>query len=144
MKRPRSPGTPRPSSATSRRPGRPSRRTPALIAQIADAIAEGLTNAEAAALAGIAESTLDEWAKLEEFSGPIKKAKAQRLLERLRFIRSGKPGWQAVAWILERCYGRRFANPALTIRAGGGFPGEEGEKRLPGVIVLPALEDKPP
>ena len=92
--------------------GRPTKRTPALLHTLSGAVAAGLTDEQAAHLAGISRSTLSAWLKAEgEFSDAIKRARATRLLERLRLVESGCPNWQAVAWILERAYGNQFARP---------------------------------
>jgi hypothetical protein len=63
--------------------GRPTKRTPEVVARIAEAVAIGLTDEEAALLAGINPDTMTEWRKDPEFSGAIKRATAQRLLLRL-------------------------------------------------------------
>jgi transcriptional regulator with XRE-family HTH domain len=97
--------------------GRPTKRTPAMLDVLSDAIAAGMTDEQAAQLAGISRSTLAEWLKAEdEFSDAIKKARAMRLRERLRRIESCCPNWQAIAWILERTYGNQFAPPKTTAK----------------------------
>lgn len=53
-------------------------------------------------MAGIDPDTVTEWRKDPEFSGAIKKACALRLQKRLARIEEGAPGWQGVAWALER------------------------------------------
>ena len=72
--------------------GRPTKHTPEVVAKIAEAIAIGLTDEEAALLAGINPDTMTEWRKHPEFSGAIKKAQAQRLLLRLKRIEAGEQG----------------------------------------------------
>ena len=87
--------------------GRPTKRSPERLAILVDAIARGLTDQQAANLVGISRSTLAEWLKAgDRFSDTIKKARAERLLHRLRLIEAG-----AIAWILERNYGSQFARP---------------------------------
>ena len=126
--------------------GRPTKRTPEVVAKIAAAIAIGLTDEEAAVLAGINPDTMTEWRKDPEFSGAIKKATAQRLLLRLERIEAGEPGWQGTAWALERLYPYRLARPEVmnqiaVVNQGGKVSTER-------VIVLPgeefdALIDRP-
>jgi hypothetical protein len=76
------------------------KRTPEMVAKIAEAVAIGLTDEEAALLAGINPDTMTEWRKDPEFSGAIKRATAQRLLLRLKRIEAGEQGWQGTAWAL--------------------------------------------
>ena len=84
--------------------GRPTKRTPEIVAKIAEAVAIGLTDEEAGLLAGIRHDTMTEWRKDPEFSGAVKRARAQRLLLRLERIEAGEQGWQGTAWALERLY----------------------------------------
>ena len=56
---------------------------------LAEAVAIGLTDEEAALLAEINPDTMTEWRKDPEFSGAIKRATAQRLLLRLERIEAG-------------------------------------------------------
>jgi hypothetical protein len=77
--------------------GRPSKRTPEIVTLISECIADGLTDEEAAAIAGINPDTLTRWRKDPVFSGAIKKATALRLRKRLARIEAGEPGWQGTA-----------------------------------------------
>jgi hypothetical protein len=115
--------------------GRPTKRTPEVVVKIAEAVAVGLTDEEAALLAGINPDTMTEWRKVPEFSGAIKRATAQRLLARLGRIEAGEQGWQGTAWALERLYPERFARPEVmnqiaVVNQAGKAPAER-------VIVLP-------
>ena len=74
--------------------GRPTKRSPEVIAKIAEAVAIGLTDEEAALLAGINPDPMTQWRKDPEFSGAIKREGAQRLLLRLGRIEAGEQGWQ--------------------------------------------------
>lgn len=121
--------------------GRPTKRTPALLHALSRAVAAGLTDEQAAHLAGISRSTLAAWLKAEgEFSDAIKRARAARLLERLRLVESGCPNWQAVAWILERAYGSQFARSRAAAKVehnlAGGLDGDglKDAKRLLGLL----------
>jgi hypothetical protein len=93
--------------------GRPTKRTPEVVAKIAEAVAIGLTDEEAALLAGINPDTMTEWRKDPEFSGATKRATAQRLKLRLERIEAGETGWQGTAWALERQHPARFARPEV-------------------------------
>jgi hypothetical protein len=92
--------------------GRPSKCTAQTAAAIAEAIADGLNDGEAALVAGVDPHTLSRWRKGDpEFCSFLKRAEALRLQQRLRRIESAEPGWQSLAWLLERTlpqrYGRR-------------------------------------
>lgn len=118
--------------------GRPSKRSPAIVTLISEAIADGLTDEEAAAIADIDPDTLTQWRKVPEFSGAIKKATAIRLRKRLARIEAGEPGWQGVAWALERIYPTRFARPEVLnqIAVLPGQPGAPGAQEVR-VITIP-------
>ena len=68
----------RPTGKRSRRgrlsEGAPTKRTSEVIQKIADAIALGLADDEAASLAGISDMTLTKWRRDPEFVGKIKNA----------------------------------------------------------------------
>lgn len=98
-----------------RRAGRPTKRTKELTRQIAEVMALGLTDDEAAAVVGISSSTLSAWLKIREFSDAVKSAQAWRLAQRIQRIEIGAPGWQGTAWALERMYPRRFARPEVLL-----------------------------
>ena len=101
---------------TARPVGRPTKRTPELTAELAEAIALGLTDDQAAAMVGIASSTLSEWLKIEEFSDAVKGAQARRIFLRLQRVERGEPGWQGAAWTLERLHPARFARPPALVQ----------------------------
>lgn len=99
---------------------KPTKLTPAKQETITSAIAQGNTRDTAAALAGIAESTLYSWiAKGKkatkgiyfEFYNAIKKAEAFAEADRVKRIqKAGKDGdWKADAWYLERRYPKKWA-----------------------------------
>jgi hypothetical protein len=104
-------------SPLAKRPvGHPTLYTPELAARLADHIAAGLTDEEAAALEGISADCLTNWRKSNrEFYGTIKWAEAERLKGRLARIERGEPGLQGTAWFLERCYPKRFSKPELQL-----------------------------
>ena len=92
--------------------GRPTLYTPELANRLADHIAAGLTDEEAAALEDISGDWIQRWRKSNpEFCVTIKRAEAPRLKVRLERIEAGEAGWQGTAWALERIYPKRFARP---------------------------------
>jgi hypothetical protein len=97
--------------------GRPTKRTPEVVEKIAQAIASGLTDQEAAALANVHPDALRRWKKDPEFADAIAGACAQRLQQRIQRVEAGDPNWQSSAWLLERCYGTRFSKPEVQISA---------------------------
>jgi len=119
--------------------GRPTLYTPELASRLADHIAAGLTDEEAAALENISCDCINRWRKgNREFCEAVKKAEAQRLRRRLTRIEAGEQGWQGTAWALERIYPHRFARPELmnqiaVVNQGGKASAER-------VIVLPEEE----
>ena len=75
--------------------GRPTLYTPELANRLADHIAAGLTNEEAAALEDISSDCINRWRKgNREFCEAVKKGEAQRLRRRLTRIEAGEQGWQ--------------------------------------------------
>ena len=119
--------------------GRPTLYTPELANRLADHIAAGLTDEEAAALEDISCDCINRWRKSNrEFCEAVKKAEAQRLRRRLTRIEAGEQGWQGTAWALERIYPHRFARPEVmnqiaVVNQGGKASAER-------VIVLPEGE----
>jgi hypothetical protein len=95
--------------------GRPTKRTPELTATIAESISFGLTDEEAAAVAGITPWTMCHWRRIPEFSEALKKATALRLQNRLKKIEMGADGWQGAAWLTERLMPLRYSRPELQL-----------------------------
>lgn len=117
--------------------GRPTDCTPDIADAVAQHIIDGLSNRDAAALAGISESAFYEWLKrgreeLErresprvkpgskqwereqpfvEFAEQVKKAIPQRKLKHLGNINKAATDgtWQASAWLLERLHPDEFS-----------------------------------
>lgn len=71
---------------------------------ILQAIADGLTYADAAKLAGVDQDTITNWKKISsEFSEEIEKMEIQFKREQVDTIRkASKRNWTASAWLLER------------------------------------------
>ena len=92
--------------------GRPLRYSPIIARRIYKVIREGASREAAAALAGIATSTLHDWRNnFSEFSDGIEKADAQHELDCIRIInKAGRDprNWTAVCWKLERKHPERW------------------------------------
>lgn len=101
--------------------GRPTIQTKQIIAKIAEAISFGLTNDEAAAVAGIDDITFVRWNRKPEFRRSIKNATSRRLLSRLKRIDRGEEGWQGIAWSLERQFPARFAKPEIQLSISNNY-----------------------
>jgi hypothetical protein len=98
------------------------KRTPEMVAKIAEAVAIGLTDEEAALLAGTNPDTMTEWRKDPEFSGAIKRPSFQlRTVIVGEAIRKGGQGGFAFSTTKERAppippYGFARKNLPATIR----------------------------
>jgi hypothetical protein len=101
--------------------GRPTKQTPEVVEKIAKAIALGLADDEAAAIAGVSDLTLTKWRRDSEFVRKIKVAVSERLAKRLFRIESGADGWQGTAWLLERLYPTRFSKPEVQISLSNSY-----------------------
>jgi hypothetical protein len=98
--------------------GRPTKRTPQLVKRLANAIAQGLPDAQACDMVRISVDTLWAWKhdpEFKEFSEVIKQAVAKRLFKRLERIDAGEPGWQGAAWIVERRLPQDFCKPEVQL-----------------------------
>ena len=76
------------------------------------AIADGLTQRDAAALAGISEDTLSNWKKdNSDFSEEIRKKEIEHKRKLIQIIeKAAERSWQAAAWRLERKYKEEFSS----------------------------------
>jgi hypothetical protein len=101
--------------------GRPSKRTSQITATIAEGLAIGLNNMEVAARAGISHDTLNRWLQIEEFADAVAAAMVERKYKRLQAIESGKNGWQAISWLLERSEPRKYGRPEVTMQLNQQF-----------------------
>src|SRR4030095_4081072 len=92
--------------------GRTTLYTPELANRLADHIAAGLTDEEAAALEDISCDCINRWRKgNREFCEAVKKAEAQRLRRRLTRIEAGEQGGEGAALALGRLYPPRLSRP---------------------------------
>jgi hypothetical protein len=92
-----------------RGPGRPPTITLEVIDRIARMIAKGLTEEQACIRVGVNHSSFRTARhRSPEFETAIKSAQAEYLDSALDTIGKGKPGWQGLAWILERRHGWQF------------------------------------
>jgi hypothetical protein len=92
--------------------GRPSKATPEIWDEICDLLAEGLTEEQACAYVGIAESTFNLWKQIPEFSEFRARAQACRILalkKEKELAMRMKLDWKCVAWDLERIFKKQFA-----------------------------------
>src|SRR5262245_60152270 len=101
--------------------GRPSKQTPARVRKICNALAMGLTDEEAALVAGISDVTMTLWRRDPLFVERIKRAVALRLYKRLGRIEAGVEGWQGTSWCLERQFPTRFSKPEVQISLSNSF-----------------------
>lgn len=101
---------------------RQSKLTPARQALAVEAIEAGVTYADAAACAGIAESTWHMWMKRSPaFREAIAAASARVELRCLQIINEAMvKDWRAAAWFLERRFPERWGNRQQVDVAHGG------------------------
>lgn len=78
---------------------------------ILDAIGDGLTQRDAAVLAGICEDTLSLWKRRDsDFSEQIRQKEIEFKRKQVGNItRAAERSWQASAWLLERKYRDEYA-----------------------------------
>lgn len=89
--------------------GRPAKLTLALVEEIGDCIALGMTEEQACLLVGVSyKSFKSAQTRKPEFAVAIKERQAVFLDEALKAIRGGIQGWQGRAWILERRHKPQF------------------------------------
>ena len=96
--------------------GRPTKRTPELMEILTDALAHGMSDEDACAVADINRETFYAWMKIPAFVEGIKSAVSKRKLARIKKVEAGEPGWQAICWLLERQDPSRFARPEVMLQ----------------------------
>lgn len=84
---------------------RPTKYSDATVKLIIDGVRAGLTNKDAALVAGIDEDTLIRWTKrYGDFADQLVQAKANRSADWLAHLRrAGQKDWRAYAELLDRC-----------------------------------------
>jgi hypothetical protein len=92
--------------------GRPTKATPEIWEEICNLLSQGLTEEQACAYVGIAESTFNLWKQKPAFAEFRARAQACRILalqERKREAMEMRLDWKCVAWDLERIFKKQFA-----------------------------------
>lgn len=100
---------------------RPRALTPEVQAKIIQYMAEGNYFAPSCIAAGTTVETVEYWRKLYEagaehaqtfadFFSALARARAVAEVNALSDLNTGRPGWQARAWFLERRYRNRWGN----------------------------------
>lgn len=79
------------------------------------------------------------WALLED----IKAAQALFKVERLGVIKTGEPGWQSSAWLLERKWPKDWGRSTRIDVAATSKADAKGGERT-GVVVIPMLDESDP
>lgn len=125
--------------------GRPEKLTPELQKTICDTIAAGNYMETAAASAGIAKTTFNDWLrkgarsnrndKYKRFSLAVEKAIADaEILGSLTIELAAAKTWQAAAWKLERMHPKKWGRKALVKIEGpdgdGAFENESVNKAI--------------
>ena len=92
--------------------GRPTKYTEENLKIILDSIAMGMTQKDAAILAGIGEDTLSRWKTTKEgFADKLHQKEMECKQRNIALIQKAAKGgtWQAAAWWLERKYSDEFS-----------------------------------
>jgi hypothetical protein len=95
-----------------------------VIRRLCDALKRGNNRRNACALSGIALPTFNDWlrkakdgaADYEEFGRRIRAAEADAEDGAVEHIKAGKPGWQGVAWWIQRRTRPRWCDPVAPAR----------------------------
>jgi len=106
-------------TATKRRTGRPTKLTPAVIDKICDALRGGNYRETAAAYAGVARSTFNEWMQrghesksgiFRDLADAVDKALADCEARNVAMIEKAAAAgdWKAAGWFLERMFPTRW------------------------------------
>lgn len=109
--------------------GAPSKLTPEIIAEFSKAISEVLVIRQAAGLIGVSHATIYNWINKGEedskkdlsndfvhFFYTVKVAQAREVRKLIADVRERPTGWQACAWLLERCFREDFGQDNEKIR----------------------------
>ncbi len=109
--------------------GRPTKFTPEMQERILEGMKKVLVKRHAAAYAGIHHKTLYrylEWGEEDllndldtdyaKFCAAFKRTQADKIDELVDGIQSRKKNWQALAWLLERCFRQDYGQDAGIIQ----------------------------
>ena len=106
--------------------GRPTKLTSEVVDAVTKAIADGVPQRTAAALAGVSESTLQNWLKagrerttvaFVQFLERVKKARAEAVAVAIANInRASRRDWRAAAWWLERMHPDQYGSDRRRVR----------------------------
>ena len=112
-----------------KRIGAPCHLTAVTHARVVSAISKVLTLNQAAALSKLPASTVKTWvgkgkqdhidyidSDYSRFSTDIRHAQALKVCTLIDTVSAGLPGWQASAWLLERCFREDFGADAGIIQ----------------------------
>jgi len=110
-------------------PGRPTELTPIVKQRILEAVPQVIIPAQVAALARVPKQTLSDWlirgdkdikagtdSIYAQFSDDFKHAQAKIVQETLAFLRCCPKNYQALTWILERCFRKDFGSDSEEIK----------------------------
>jgi hypothetical protein len=86
------------------------------MAQIAESISYGLTDKEAALIAGVSVDSLARWRLIPQYADLIAAAVAERKLYRLKLIEEGGKSWTSIAWLLERSEPMKYGRPEIQLQ----------------------------
>ena len=92
-----------------------------IVKDIVEAIEKGLSNNATCDYVGISKETFYKWIKdHSDFSDQVKRAQSEKKIDLLEKIKTiGEKNWQALAWILERCYPDEFGVKVRQITSEG-------------------------
>jgi len=115
------------STPTTAKPGRPTRLTPEVQVAVLSALRAGATRTSAAEAAGIGRATLLEWlargegrdpgreggGAFADFAAEVRRVEGELQAALVRDVRAraegtGRSGWRAAAWLLERRFPRQW------------------------------------
>ena len=114
--------------------GRPTKLTSSTLRIICDAVAQGVPNKYAAALAGISEDSFYKYQRENtEFSESIQKATASGIAARLALIcQAAKSDHRAAAWWLEHTQPEHFSKSRIEVHHDGTV---EGRLTIPTALL---------
>lgn len=110
-------------------PGQPTKFCPEMTAKILEGIKACLVMTQACSYAGISRWSVYNWlekgmndikndicSEYAQFFYSVKRTQADEIKELIETIRLRKKNWQALAWLLERCFREDFGQDAGIIQ----------------------------